>query len=378
MGRALSNALTDHGVLGGVLADGEQELGMDSRYYQMITTLEKAGGWFAFRDYVNDSPACRRQPRHGRVAPTYFYMATKHRQEVSQWLASEALVDLELARRIRPTPRHQTNSLDQADPAKTTTDDDNDDANTILMDGATMALYQVPSRRMEFWYCQTIHQHDGETCDMHGLDPDLPNLVTSLFEIRPATNPACGRGVFTKQDIVGNAYMGVNDGVHAMLIMPHTLKVIDEMVNLEDCEDYFEILEQYSNGYGMGTFYYGEKAVVVDPGIFTFLNHGCNGTYQTGNVLPVTEQTAPLTRVPREFRKEFYNPNLYRNQWVEQGCTGTIGQSMPANTELFDNYLFLSAGVSLPEWIDVVVEMRRLCSGEKLGVVSAYEQYQQK
>ncbi|KAL7560309.1 hypothetical protein ACA910_005210 [Epithemia clementina (nom. ined.)] len=416
LAHALFHALADDGIVGGQVhhrhhTSNGLRLGSSSSSspydpkdtLPMIHQLQTAG-FFSFREYAETISTPKR--RRSTSREDYFWVATKDRYTLSNWFASEAWMDLELARRQqgqgqrrRELP-HQTKPDEQHDSTSPSEDDDNESFAFQFMDGATMALYQTPPRSLEKAYCALAAQQDNGnyndydnkpfSCDLFGLDPDIPNLPASAFELRPATNPQSGRGVFAKYDIPPNVYMGADDGVHAMLIMPKTTALIRTLVREREDDDdgndvlgfphppaalsdYFDTLFAYADGYGMESFHYGEPAVIVDPGIFTFLNHGCNGTYHTAERLPVTELSARTDRFPPDFRRVFYNPNLQRHHWVDQGCTSILAQYVPANAEVLDNYLYLSQGVSEREWASRVLELRLLCQGITTGLVSNYE-----
>ena len=123
----------------------------------------------------------------------------------------------------------------------------------------------------------------------------------------------------------------------------------------------------------------GDDAVAgVDPGVTTFVNHGCNGTYNIGWPLPLTEETAPLGAGPAAAGYAFelypYDPFSAR-QFPSWECTSTNAalRDIEAGEELLDNYLVFGGSESDEEWERQLVELKELCSGSVVGLIKAYE-----
>lgn len=130
----------------------------------------------------------------------------------------------------------------------------------------------------------------------------------------------------------------------------------------------------------------GEPAAGVDASILTYTNHGCNGTYNTGTPLNVTERSAVLGIGPAAngyvaqgaaagaVGEEFvYNP--YRDRlYPDWGCDDTSQalRDIDAGEELLDNYLVFGGSESGEEWEDVLIELKRMCSGG-VGTITQYE-----
>ena len=105
--------------------------------------------------------------------------------------------------------------------------------------------------------------------------------------------------------------------------------------------------------------------MVVDSSIMTFVNHGCNGTYNAGLVSEITELTADLNFMPEEFvakgHSTLYNPAADRH--LPQYTAGAEISLKPirAGDEILDNYL---AFIAVPSfWMDDVKDLRSQCSG---------------
>ena len=120
----------------------------------------------------------------------------------------------------------------------------------------------------------------------------------------------------------------------------------------------------------------GEPAFLVDPGILTFNNHGCNGTYNVGRQMNVTELTADPKVFRTELREDplgvaFFNPSLDRQHWIESSGFDFLHVSVEPGTEILDNYL---AFILEEQWQLGVEQLRAMCTQQELGSVSAYEE----
>lgn len=130
----------------------------------------------------------------------------------------------------------------------------------------------------------------------------------------------------------------------------------------------------------------GEPAAGVDASILTYTNHGCNGTYNTGTQLNVTERTATLgigpvangyvaQRISGGLGEEYvYNPYSDRN-YPDWGCDDTTRalRDIDAGEEVLDNYLVFGGSESGEEWEEVLIELKRMCSGG-VGAITQYEE----
>ena len=316
--KAIHSALREGGILGGQVGIERQRTVYDDHdWIRLINNLERVG-FFVLHDYMESG--C------GFDDAWKFFIAPSDRHGLSRWFNGEAMTDLDIA--------HRTVLTKSGDGA------------LKFLDGATMASYQTPTRKAENTYCAYLStKGEGYGC-VERLDSERQNIPTSKFEIRTATNPSIGRGIFAVEDIPAHVYLGIDEVVHSMLVMPDTVRLIERMYDLND---YVEELYFYVHGYGMETFPYGETSLFIDPGIMTFVNHGCNGTYHTDNILPVTEVNAQVDELPKVLRRRFYDPARHRQNWLTYAIDA-LEKPVPAGTEMFDNYLYISEGASLFSW----------------------------
>jgi len=125
----------------------------------------------------------------------------------------------------------------------------------------------------------------------------------------------------------------------------------------------------------------GVESGGVDAGLLTFMNHGCNGTYNYGIKLNFTEQDIDLGIRPRDIglddEMDVYNPFETR-RFPNWGCqeTAVALHDVEAGQEVLDNYLVhgtQGADDGDASFRSSILELKMWCSGEMVGLVTAYE-----
>lgn len=103
------------------------------------------------------------------------------------------------------------------------------------------------------------------------------------------------------------------------------------------------------------------------------MNHGCNGTYNTGVNSDVTEFTADIVRIPESlnWRTRVFNPVVDRNLRHFTSGADVAMRSIKAGEEILDNYLAF-VGTD-DDWEYDVKSLREQCSGA-VGEVGLYEE----
>jgi len=120
----------------------------------------------------------------------------------------------------------------------------------------------------------------------------------------------------------------------------------------------------------------GAPSTTVDAGILTFVNHGCNKTYNIGEETIHTEETIQLGEdVLRVYdaRSEFFNPYAERNVMSYDSNGIAAIKDIPAGGEILDNYLVFGGGFDQRDFDDNLRELKNICSGLG-GTVHQYEQ----
>jgi len=121
----------------------------------------------------------------------------------------------------------------------------------------------------------------------------------------------------------------------------------------------------------------GEVSAGVDPGILTYVNHGCNGSYNVGAKLNETESTIELGQGPAgvydDDGNDVYNPFDERH-FPNWECSKFITlRDIDAGEELLDNYLAFGGGEDTKDWENNLRELKSVCSGGT-GKVVMYEE----
>jgi len=315
---ALYNALGSEGIL--VAQVGENEYLTDpmrsllrrGQLQTFIANIEQAG-FEGIKEYS--------EVHGGFLAVWKFLIAFKDGSCKSNWYANEAEIDLKVQHRSMPTALG--------------------DSPFRYFDGATMMVYQYPSRISEEVFCRS--QPTPALCENgHGFDPERQNAPISALEVKPSSIPNAGRGVFFKQAFRKGTYIAIDEGVNDMMVLPFALEIIEAMLGT-DMRHRWKVFEYYIYGYGFYNDFYGLTSSSVDPGILTFINHGCNGSNTMG-ATSVTEMTADPNEMADEFMNDpvesaVYDPFVDRNHWIYLNAHDSRTRDVVAGDELTDNYL---------------------------------------
>ena len=154
-------------------------------------------------------------------------MATKSSKARANWYRNEAEVNVEVVRRTIKTK--SGSPIFQ------------------YFDGATMQLFQLPSKRFETIFCKA--EPRPESCDdLRGYDPLIPNADISHFEVKVSgAGENAGRGLFATRDIPQGAYFSIEAASRSVDFPPNTVRLITEM---EALSDELTPVECYMHGYG--------------------------------------------------------------------------------------------------------------------------------
>ena len=289
----------------------------------------------------------------GFMAVWKFLIAFKDPSYKANWYANEAEIDLKVRERSMPTVSGES-------PFR-------------YFDGATMMVYQYPSRISEEVFCRT--QPTPALCEEgHGFDPERQNAPISAFEVKPSKIPNAGRGVFFKEAFPKGTYIAVDEGVNDMMLLPFALSIIESMLGTE-MKDRWKVFQYYIYGYGFYSDFYGMTSSSVDPGILTFINHGCNGTNIMG-LTSVTEMTADPNKMAEELfhnpvESTVYSPFVDRNHWVYLNAHDFTTRDVVAGDELTDNYL---AYIREDKWATALADYKAQCVSQTKGAVTSYEE----
>jgi hypothetical protein len=380
--QAFYNSLTDDGILVMQLGESPQFYSPDethSKFKNRAKTtdlLEKLG----FESiHVYEEAHC------GFHAPWTYVVGFKSHNSRTRWYANVAQIDLDIQKRSVPTKSGTS-------PFR-------------FFDGSTMASYQVPHKTVESVFCRR-HPTPEECFEGYNLDTSYPNIPVTSFEVKKSTIEGGGRGLFTKVDIPENAYIWAESSTSKVNFMPSTSTLITALEE-EPPAKRSKVLSSYMEGYGYSSQFFvsihcqvasvkfidalgidtqfthlfpylplqgddpGE--VFVDSGISTFANHGCNGTNNVGTKSSFDEFTVDLQNIPEEFSGESHANTSTFNPVIDRHLRHQFDRSLRdigAGEEIFDNYLAFTGN---EDWAKAVQELRDVCSGKSVGLVTNYE-----
>lgn len=355
--RALSSALKDDGVLvaqvGEAVKIQSPGLHLTSKSGERIfTTNLIANGFEAYETY---------EEAHGGFMSSWSFIIVFKSLTDNYWNANQAEIDATLRKRAMQT-------VDGSSPFR-------------YYDGATHMGYQYPSRVREQVFCR-----DDPTPPLciegHGFNPDRPNAPISTFEVKNSTIQYAGRGVFTTKDIAKGSYLAVDESIYDMFIKSTSTDLIRRMLHTSQVRDYWQILDAYMIFYGFEQELSGGPSYAVDPGIFTFINHGCNGTYVSGTpYAPRSTLVTELEADPLDYADDIFPPvvlnletNVYarRNEPLFMFNMDIAIRDIQAGEEILDNYLIY---YTEDQWEEYVTRLKVQCSSKEgaAGPVAEYE-----
>ncbi len=116
----------------------------------------------------------------------------------------------------------------------------------------------------------------------------------------------------------------------------------------------------------------GANTFMVEKSILTFINHGCNGEFNTlalNTLRPdVTEQNATPNDAP--VKRFVYDPLLDRRQLSLEYML-KARKDIKAGEELFCTYVNMV--VEVDEWWDYAQALKRMCNKEEVGLITLSE-----
>ena len=292
-----------------------------------------------------------------------FAVAFKSGKTRARWRMTEANYNLEILRRIM-------------------LDENQDEKNKYktkypfeYFDSAAMLPIQYPPRWSEDVYCLN-DPHVSGPCQDVLFDPSIPNIpYGSLIVQKSKVGENAGRGVFTTVDVSGEAYIGLDGSPYPVRCDWKTWKIIETMdVNsiIYDNAD-VSIAAVYLESYGFMDEIHGEPQFLVDSGVLTFMNHGCNSTNNIGIKTEWNEQNVDTEEgtIPDVFRtfQAAYDPPFERTAHLDAWTSQCFEGFIQAGSELLDNYLFFGG----EDLFHVNAEdLRAECSGA-FGMVEEYQ-----
>eukprot|EP00978_Attheya_sp_CCMP212_P001313 scaffold2735_cov61-Attheya_sp.AAC.9 len=352
--RALYQGMTENGVivmqLGGSPFEYEPpDIVTTSKNRALMTEILEQAGFKSIHVY---------EEGHSKfMLPWSYLVAFKQYQSRALWYSNPAAVELKIHDRIKRTYSGK--------PA------------LKYFDGATMSGYTVPPKAFETVFCRK-NPVPEECLEARGFDPKYANAPVKSFEVKMSTvGEKSGRGVFAAVDIPADTRIAQEQSVHFVGFPPDTCDLLQEMFEKVGAAAALKSMYGYMHGYGFQSRIMGDDEVYVDSSILTFVNHGCNGTYNMGSETSGwTEWTVDPMKPPPESlsgtTNSVYNPVNDRHLYQLMSGSDFTLRDIKKGEEILDNYLAFTG--SAADWTTDVNDLRAQCSGEAVGSVTSYEE----
>jgi len=358
---SLYNALNDDGMIvlqlgmAPTLRDPPESFSRDSRRDMLANSLAEVG----FKSlHMYEEGAC------GFEDPWTFLVAMKDSTHTANWLRSVAELDYQIYARTFLT-HSGTPALK-------------------FFDSSTMKRYQLPTKGHEVVYCRK--DPVPNSCNAFNIKTGTLDYPISNFEVKESTvGNDGGRGVFTKVDIKEGSMLAMADNLKYVHIPSSTVQVLENM-HYNAPFDVGRVLD-YVYGYGWSAVTGRSKETLmehylVDSGIFTFMNHGCDESYNIvsracelslGKLggLNLTETNSRPEHYNIWQPREIFDPYLDRHLPHKNAWQLYARRDLVAGEEILDNYVFHTENEDV--WYDYTQYLQRICAGEEAGEVTKSE-----
>jgi len=266
---------------------------------------------------------------------------------VAPWHLNEAHWNLRLRTRMKRKKVEEDSESATASSLPLSTQE----SSLIEFDSATMLTLEYPPKRSAIEHRlhkqQKENVHDEDDDDErynHGYNPHTYNVPREGLTVRKSSaGENAGRGVFVLGDVPPRSYLNLEASAHPIRAHWKTSELI---IELEDNHELYEETNDYVSyldAYGYLAEPWGQPQYTVDSGLMTFVNHGCNGTFNCGLETNFTEVSIDLDNPPTiitEYdRMAAYDPIEERRISMHQITTLTHDVTLQAGDELFDNYM---------------------------------------
>ncbi|KAG7351518.1 hypothetical protein IV203_010878 [Nitzschia inconspicua] len=259
-----------------------------------------------------------------------------------------------------------------------------DPSSLSWFDSATMVSLKYPSKHSALRFCQWTGNLDLDddlsehlcTEEGHGYDPYIRNIpVDDLYVGKSQAGDHAGRGVFTKVDIPTSSYLALETTVHSIIYEWPTTELYNDMQDSipDVANTKGNIIFVFAEAYGYAQEPWNMAQDTVMSHLLNFVNHGCNGTANTGDFTNVTEFTVDLDlgEIPDVLQTKVdipYAPHFDRDHVKFDTMTRTF-RPIAAGEEIYDNYMSFGGESHFQEMVET---LRQECSGS-FGMVEKYQ-----
>lgn len=291
----------------------------------------------------------------GFNSPWTFLVAFKNQKDDQNWYRNRAQIDIEIHERIlrtksgRPTLKY--------------------------FDGALMQGYQNPHKVFESVFCRADPM--PSSCE---TDHYRENVALSDFEVRMSeVGEGSGRGVYTKVDIKEGTSIAKKESVNAVHVPGSAMDLIH--LYMKESTD-MKKAYGYIDGYGWETHTFGGTEYFVESSILTFVNHGCNGTYNMmdwneynrwvngDEDVIVTEMNATIDHY-YDYHESVYD--IYTDRHITHSALSyaVASRDIKAGEEITSNYVNYVS--NFESWLLQAKDLKSICSGEDVGFITKAE-----
>mmetsp|Transcript_13087 Transcript_13087/g.23713 ORF Transcript_13087/g.23713 Transcript_13087/m.23713 type:complete len:837 (-) Transcript_13087:195-2705(-) len=250
--RSLKNGLADDGVLVMQLGEvsGIDETAEDNQHNKNRASVNRMIVNLGFESmHIYDEPHC------GFGDPWSFLVSCKSVNCRQSWYKQPAEIERSIHGRIRRS--HSGKPL------------------LKYFDGATMVLYQTPRNSVEIVYCRS--NPSPPECQL-GMSyvKDSKTFTGMDMEVRK-DGPDGEIGVFAKVDIPKYSYIETSSTLSLSSLSTH---VAEELGDIDDSK----ALKTFLDKFGIESTLKGQYEWYADTGLYSLMNHGCNGTSNVGHL----------------------------------------------------------------------------------------------
>lgn len=224
--KELYDLLSDNGVLSTRIAgtggaSSERQRVDNAELDKFIAELEET----EFESVVEYTDAAYTRDGHHQHAA--YVIAMKNGDTRTLWFTNEAEIEYDIGDRIVGDGLH-------------------------YYDGATMSLYQRPSRLREEHYCNKdpVENCNGFEQDYggHGFSPQWAHVPLSALEVKPSQVANGGRGVFAKKFIPANTLLGLPETATSFFVPSSSYSFMSECYEAFDFDYFDTFVEGYIDG----------------------------------------------------------------------------------------------------------------------------------
>ncbi len=280
----------------------------------------------------------------GFEIPWRFAVAFKEFDTRALWFRNEALMSIEIQRRIVPT----------ADGL----------SSLIIFDGAVQQSIMYPPPISEIIFCRDSITPWECVPSGHGFDPNLPNFPTdAVLEVKKLEHGEMH--VFAKTNVSFPSYVGLEELVQSINFPPSTHELFMMMGTRHDLWARRSAFAFMNEQYFYISSHPGNMEAKIPSTILFFVNHGCFGSSNFGKTLALSENEADPRSIADEMVNMYigsdrvYNPAANRKAFFHHLAQPL--RTIEEGEEILVNKLAFK-GLKYEGWNAGVVALQKKCA----------------